>query len=135
MGLNPPLLVKWCGRVYICYNIKWCHASWTRLWYNSCEYDSRPWRYDQAYLWPAFWWFTPAPVWNPNVNIAKLPLVTLEMFKQTTSMYVMSTITRFTSMIWGVQHYVIKFVSDLRQVGGFLRVLRFPPPIKLTATI
>jgi hypothetical protein len=25
-----------------------------------------------------------------------------------------------------IQHYVIKFVSDLRQVGGFLRVLRFP---------
>ena len=35
----------------------------------------------------------------------------------------------------GVQHDVIKFVSDLRQVGGFLRVLRFLPPIKLTATI
>jgi len=35
----------------------------------------------------------------------------------------------------GVQHYVIKFISDLRQVGGFLRVLPFPPPIKLTATI
>ena len=35
----------------------------------------------------------------------------------------------------GVQHYVIKFVSDLRQVGCFLQVLRFPPPIKLTATI
>jgi hypothetical protein len=33
------------------------------------------------------------------------------------------------------EHYVIKFVSDLRQVGGFLRVLRFPSPIKLTATI
>jgi len=32
-------------------------------------------------------------------------------------------------------HYVIKFVSDLRQVGGFLRVLRFSPPMKLTATI
>jgi hypothetical protein len=28
-----------------------------------------------------------------------------------------------------VQHYVIKFVSDLRQVGGFLWVLRFPSPI------
>jgi hypothetical protein len=27
------------------------------------------------------------------------------------------------------------FVSDLRQVGGFLQALRFPPPIKLTATI
>jgi len=34
-----------------------------------------------------------------------------------------------------IQHYVIKFVSDLRQVDGFLPVLRFPPPIKLTATI
>jgi len=35
----------------------------------------------------------------------------------------------------GVQHHVIKFVSGLRQVGGFLRGLQFPPPIKLTATI
>ena len=34
-----------------------------------------------------------------------------------------------------VQHYVIKFVNDLRQIGGFLLVLRFPPPIKLIATI
>jgi hypothetical protein len=33
------------------------------------------------------------------------------------------------------QRYVIKFVGDLRHVGGFLRVLRFAPPIKLTATI
>ena len=31
----------------------------------------------------------------------------------------------------GVQHYVIKLVSALQQVGGFLQVLRFPPPIKL----
>jgi hypothetical protein len=35
----------------------------------------------------------------------------------------------------GVQHYVITFISNLRQVGGFLWVLRFPPLIKLTATI
>jgi hypothetical protein len=34
-----------------------------------------------------------------------------------------------------IQHYVIKFDNDLRQVGGFLRVLPFPPPIKLTSTI
>ena len=34
-----------------------------------------------------------------------------------------------------VQHYVIKIVSDLRQIGGFLLVLRFPPAIKLTFTI
>ena len=37
--------------------------------------------------------------------------------------------------LYSIQHYVIKFVSDLRQVDGFLWVLRFPPPIKLTATI
>jgi len=54
--------------------------------------------------------------------------------------------TRYLSplMLWGeleprsgrnIQHFVIKFISDLRQVSGFLRVLRFPPPIKLTATI
>ena len=36
---------------------------------------------------------------------------------------------------WGVRHYVIKFVSDLRQVGDFLRVLWFPPPMKLTAKL
>ena len=35
----------------------------------------------------------------------------------------------------GVQHYVIKCVSDLRQVGAFLRVVRFTSRIKLTATI
>jgi hypothetical protein len=39
------------------------------------------------------------------------------------------------SEVYSIQHYVIKFVSDLRQVGGFPRVLWFPPPIKLTATI
>ena len=37
--------------------------------------------------------------------------------------------------VYWIQHCVIKFVSDLRLVGGFLRVLRFPPPIKLTTTI
>jgi hypothetical protein len=37
--------------------------------------------------------------------------------------------------VYSIQHYVIKFVSDLRQLGGFLWVLQFPPPIKLTAMI
>ena len=45
------------------------------------------------------------------------------------------TLLHLTDNMWSVQHYVIKFVSDLRQVGGFLRVLRFPPAIKLTTTI
>ena len=33
--------------------------------------------------------------------------------------------------MYSIQHYVIKFVSDLRQVVGFLR---FHPPIKLITT-
>jgi hypothetical protein len=37
--------------------------------------------------------------------------------------------------VYLIQHYVIKFVSDLEQVSGFVSVLRFPPPIKLTAMI
>ena len=36
--------------------------------------------------------------------------------------------------VYSIQHYVT-FVSDLWQVGGFLRVLLFPAPIKLTVTI
>jgi hypothetical protein len=39
------------------------------------------------------------------------------------------------SEVYSIELNVIKLVSDLRQVGGFLRLLRFPPPIKLTATI
>ena len=31
--------------------------------------------------------------------------------------------------VYSMQHYVIKFVSDLQQVGGFHRVVRFPRPI------
>jgi len=37
--------------------------------------------------------------------------------------------------VYSIQHYVMNFVSDLQQVGGFHRALRFPPLIKLTATI
>ena len=32
--------------------------------------------------------------------------------------------------VYSIQHYVIKFVSDLKQVGVFLGVLPFPPSIK-----
>jgi len=37
--------------------------------------------------------------------------------------------------VYAMQYYVIKFVSDFRQVSGFLQVLQFPPPIKLTAIL
>ena len=34
--------------------------------------------------------------------------------------------------VYSIQHYVLKFACDLKQVGGFLR---FPLPIELTASI
>jgi len=37
--------------------------------------------------------------------------------------------------VYSIQHYVRKFVSDWRQVCGFLQVLLFPSPMKLTTTI
>ena len=39
--------------------------------------------------------------------------------------------TRVPGEGYSIQHYVIKFVSDLGQVCSFLQVLPFPPPIKL----
>jgi hypothetical protein len=32
--------------------------------------------------------------------------------------------------VYSIQLYAMKFVTDVRQVGGFLRVLWCPPPIK-----
>jgi hypothetical protein len=37
--------------------------------------------------------------------------------------------------VYSIKLYMIKFASDLRQVGGFLQELRFHPPIKLTTKI
>ena len=37
--------------------------------------------------------------------------------------------------VYSIQHYLIIFVSHLRQVGNFLWVPPFLPPTKLTATI
>jgi hypothetical protein len=37
--------------------------------------------------------------------------------------------------VYSIQHYVIKLFSDLPEVDGFLQVLQFPAPIKLTALI
>ena len=37
--------------------------------------------------------------------------------------------------VYSILYYMMKFVSDLQQVGGFLRVLRFSPAIKMSTTI
>ena len=47
----------------------------------------------------------------------------------------MKSVPITTDVVDSTPAHVIKFVSDLRQVGDFRRVLRFPPPMKLTATI
>ena len=51
-----------------------------------------------------------------------------------TTNVVSSNATQVKCSRYNIIYYVIKFVSDLQQVGGFLLVLRFPPQIKLTAT-
>jgi hypothetical protein len=37
--------------------------------------------------------------------------------------------------VYLIQHYVIKLVSELQQVGGFCLEVWYHPPIKLTAMI
>ena len=44
-------------------------------------------------------------------------------------------VSRNPAHVYLIQQYVIKLLSEMRQVNGFLRVFRFPPPIKLTAKI
>jgi beta-lactam-binding protein with PASTA domain len=43
-------------------------------------------------------------------------------------------IDNLEKMIFTISRYVSSNVSDLQQDGGFLCVLQFPPPIKLTTT-
>jgi hypothetical protein len=50
-------------------------------------------------------------------------------------MFLIHEFESLSGKVYSIQHYVIKFVSEMQQVGGFLRVLLFPPPITLTATI
>jgi len=83
--------------------------------------------YYEEQSWP---WSYGSWIYNCLCNLCLLPL----MLWVRILLRALNTIKQ-TCWGWGVQHYVIKFVSDLRQVSGFLQVLRFPPPIKLTTTI
>jgi hypothetical protein len=65
-----------------------------------------------------------------NQQFGKQKLSFIEIFTQLTL-----SIYPDTLEVYSIQHYVIKFVRDLRQVGGYLWVLLLPPPIKLTATM
>jgi hypothetical protein len=57
-----------------------------------------------------------------QLHIQSVPIITKLVSSNSTHIEVSS-----------IQHYMIKFVSDLQQVVGFLCVLRILPPINLTA--
>ena len=71
-----------------------------------------------------------------ELNIKKINVlhvfvtVIIKMAVWFTTVYVIGAYSHFS-----IQQYVMKFVSDLKQVGSFLLVLLFPLPIKLAATI
>jgi hypothetical protein len=92
--------------VYVVHNIKhiWVIFQYIVYWHDMCIYSS------QNCL---------------GNNIVVVLLVLINSFNINT------TITFHFNWTWAVvysiKHYVIKFVSDLRQVCGFLWVLQFPP--------
>jgi hypothetical protein len=73
-----------------------------------------------------------------HINTEKGPSWSLDLPLPVQSVHITNKVVSLNHVrgeVYSIQHYVIKFVNDWRQVGGFLRVLRFPPQIKLTATI
>jgi hypothetical protein len=64
-------------------------------------------------------------------NYHTITTVTTSLFNIQIQMYIYHN----HGEVYMIQHYVIKFVSDLQQVGSFLQVLRFSLPIKLTTTL
>ena len=76
--------------------------------------------------------YVPVPGGSNNNNYANVELI-LDIAKRTLVQVCQTSCTFrfFSGEVYSKQHYVIKFVSDLQQVGGFLRVLQFAPPIKL----
>jgi len=78
---------------------------------------------------------------SPYCSLQQLHVSNWDMFHELTTLAISAykhlscEFESFSGEVYSMQHYVIKFVSDLRRVGGFLRALWFLPPIKLTATI
>jgi hypothetical protein len=115
LKLSPPRCViskesvqqKWIDKLWFRKQLTTCLFVWT-LNYNSWAPGCRP-------GWPRL---------SVGLLMQSLPITTK-----------VGSSKPVHGKVYSIQHYAIKFVSDLWQVGGFLWVLQFPPPIKLTATI
>ena len=59
-------------------------------------------------------------------NLALINLISLAIIEKATLVQ---------GELYSIQHYMIKFVCDLRQVSGFLQYFGFLEQIKVTATI
>jgi hypothetical protein len=70
-----------------------------------------------------------------QVTIQSYHMNMIKLFIEYTELTILSNDSHYMDVDVRYKMYAIKFVSDLRQVGGFLCVFWFPSPIKLTATI
>jgi hypothetical protein len=78
---------------------------------------------------------TPVVLLLSDMNIILLPICYLQPLLSGIHATKVMTSNPADGEVYSIQYYVIQFVSDLRQAGGFLRVSRFLPSIQLTATI
>ena len=73
--------------------------------------------------------------------VKELNIILLTVVVGCTTTYAISLITKGMwsnpahDELYTIQYYVIKFVSDLLNVGSFLRIHWVPPPKTLTTTI
>ena len=76
---------------------------------------------------------------NIDIEIYSVPLIVAHqnsslcyLYERSCTKFPITTkVVSSNPVVYLIQLYVIKFVSGLRQVSGFLWVLRFPSPIKL----
>jgi hypothetical protein len=80
-------------------------------------------------------WFFPGTPASSTTKTGRHDIAEILLKVALSTIKIKSNIESRSGEVYSIQHYVIKFVGDLQQVDGFLQVLRFPPPIKLIATI
>jgi hypothetical protein len=67
---------------------------------------------------------------NATSCICKLKFIKWICSTSETAIDIFTCVKKTEVKVYPIQHYVIKFVSDLRQVSGFLQEIHFPSPIK-----